>query len=103
MGIDGADDLADRQKMQRTVKQRKRSPLASGIERGASRECLASLDVRGRQCAKRPGDFGHAEVREVACFERAQPLREPLILRQQTHGMRHSDRLARLGEIDLLP
>lgn len=102
MGGEGADDLSNRQQMKRTVKQRERCPLARGIQRGARRKCLAALNVRGGQCPKRTGDFGHAEVREVAGFERSQPCRKPVILRQQTHGVRHSDRLARFREVDLL-
>jgi hypothetical protein len=75
----GADDLANEQVVQRAVEERKGSALAGAGESAALGQPAAPLDVGRGQRAERARQFGKREVREVPCFERADPPVERLV------------------------
>jgi hypothetical protein len=81
VAADSADDVRDRQQMQRAVEQRECRPLAGGRKRGAGGKSLAALYIGRRQCTQRTRDLGHPEVGEMAGFERRQPSGKPFVLR----------------------
>ena len=77
--------MADGQQVQRPVEERKRRTLALRVERTAGRKFLTALDIGRGQCPECARDFGEAEIREVARFERREPPVDAIVVRCRRH------------------
>src|SRR4029077_10885080 len=58
----GGDDMLNKEKMQRTIKEPEGRTLAGARERRAFGKLPASLDIRGRQGSKRSRHFPEREI-----------------------------------------
>ena len=102
-----------REQMQWRIEQGEGCALTRAVERRPNRRA-APLDVRGRKCPKRPGDFGKSKVGEMSPLQCREPALEELGIREChrsailnrkpafVNGMRHPDWDSGIGEEHVL-
>ena len=101
------DDMHGGQEVKRSVEQCESGSLSGAVERPAASDGVASLDVGRRHRAECARQLGQPEIGEMALLERSNPLVEGhgqmTITSSASNGMRDSDRVTGIGQIDVLP